>query len=306
MRTNIDYANNLHKDGTVICFAGGEGAGTTTMALGVAAWIAKHSEGKGNKALKTCVVDLDPIGSSLSVLTGKTTPNALDVALSDEINEATVRKALVKDNRLDVSYLLSPKLAKTVDLIPVSKYREIVDVLRTMFDVVILDTMTDSTNEASRFAYDMADRLVYVFRYDRVNVARMLRWVYENIDKVESDKVRLVSNYGAKSTDLLVSEIRTAIKTTTDSAYAAKLPDVKSKTYPRYSASIPTITDNALASRLNEERPMDIIDIKAFEDCMAHIVNATLPNNATAASTQCNCCKIRHILRWNNNSKESS
>jgi MinD-like ATPase involved in chromosome partitioning or flagellar assembly len=123
------------------------GSGKSTVSSLLAAQLAKSSEkafeeGLMGRSLKVCVVDLDIFDSQLHYLIGEVKPTVLNIALANEpLSDRLIFDNLVYSSRMGFHALLAPikYITDTAEINP-EFYLKVIKSLRTMFDVIILDT----------------------------------------------------------------------------------------------------------------------------------------------------------------------
>lgn len=184
------------------------GTGKTTVATLLGAQIPKlTTEFAEQNALRrpfsVCLVDLDVLDGQLSFIMGQTSPTAVDLALSKEpLNEELVRKHLVFNEELGVHALLaSLRGDRDRDADP-AFYRETIQLLKTMFDVVIIDTSVDIHDIMNRMVpIPEADHILLVLNDTASSVGGGQRWVSEATKEVsegglgvDSDTISVVFN----------------------------------------------------------------------------------------------------------------
>jgi pilus assembly protein CpaE len=132
------------------------GAGVTTIAANCALALA-HSMGK-----KVALVDLDFQAGDLTVaLNVEPERSILDLTKPGErLNSVHIRSALYK-HPSGVFLLAAPKRIEESEQIPAAQVRVVVDLMRQMVDVVIVD-IGRHINDASVVVWERCDELLYV------------------------------------------------------------------------------------------------------------------------------------------------
>ncbi len=191
VRVGSEAKTGRDEVGVVLAVAGAKGGvGTTTIATQLA-FVAAGAKGR-----RACLVDLDLFGADLAAFMG-TTParNLFDlVDLSDELSPGIVHPALFP-HESGVRVLFAPEDVADAELITASLIRRTVAVLRTMFDVVVLDCGSQVV-EAVLPAIELADRVAVVTTPDllAVRAAHRLAETWERLDVRRADVVELVLN----------------------------------------------------------------------------------------------------------------
>lgn len=108
------------------------GTGKTTVSL----LLSTHLANIASPSTKVCLVDLDINDSQLGHILGKQTPTINDLPPATKLNKKTLNKHLVYSEDLGVHVLLS----KPGEELEPEFYEAVIQKLRTMFDVVVLDT----------------------------------------------------------------------------------------------------------------------------------------------------------------------
>jgi MinD-like ATPase involved in chromosome partitioning or flagellar assembly len=287
------YSNNYGKKAEIICTTGSKGGvGKTTTAMGLGAWIAMSSEqaaaaGTLKAPLKVCIVDFDVNDAQIGSMIGKTTPNILQIAIAEDINQDVVGKNVIYSDRMKCSFLLSPKLPKSADNIPVSKFDEIISVLQYMFDVIIIDTSVNYKDKLfSVVTYPRADRIIFVTSLDRKSVIGMMKWIYYNGSSQESggteidlSKVGVVVNMAQHDVNMTSGEIMSIINMATQRAYSTLDRSIRPEDWhtPKLIGAIPVIK-NGLLVKLSNVLQFDLsMGIPFFEEPISQIAKAVLP-----------------------------
>lgn len=179
---NVDTSHN----GLVIASTSSKGgSGKSTVSLMLASTFAMASkkaveEGKAEKPLKVVVVDMDIRDGQIGFLLGQTTPTALNIRTSPDWGPETIQNNLVYDERSGIYALLAPKSGRTADDTGPDFYRHIIENLRYMFDIIILDTSVYYLDE---LIFDVclpdSDAVLFVTNLSIASVYGMSRWFHE-------------------------------------------------------------------------------------------------------------------------------
>lgn len=179
--SNVDTDHN----GVVVTVTSSKGgSGKSTVASLLAAQIAKSSEkatqeGKMERPLKVCLVDLDIFDGQLGFLLGFTKPTSLNIALSKDIfGPELIYNNLVYSSRMGFHALLAPIRGTTAMHTGPDFYGKVINLLRTMFDVIILDTSVQYYDDLiKRVALPDSDVILLVTTLDIKSISGMSRWI---------------------------------------------------------------------------------------------------------------------------------
>lgn len=200
------------------------GSGKSTVASLLAAQVSKSSqkayeEGKMERPLKVCLVDLDIFDGQLGFLLGMTKPTSLNIALSKDIfGPELVYNNLVYSSRMGFHALLAPMRGVTAFNTDAEFYRKVINLLRTMFDLVILDTSVQHYDALiSNVALPDSDVVLLVTTLDIKSIAGMKRWIDTARTPVEKQghgismkKVGIVVNQSSNSVSMDEEKLATA------------------------------------------------------------------------------------------------
>lgn len=180
-RGNVDTS---HRGVVLTVTSSKGGSGKSTVASLLASQIAKssqkaHEEGKMTRPLKVCLVDLDIFDGQLGFLLGVTKPTSLNIALSNDIfGPELIWNNLVHSTRMGFHALLAPMRGITAMNTGPDFYRKVINILRTMFDVIILDTSVQHYDDLiKRVALPDSDVILLVTTLDIKSIAGMKRWI---------------------------------------------------------------------------------------------------------------------------------
>lgn len=180
------------REGMIICSTSSKGgSGKSSTALLLASTISKSSqksfaEGKAKRPLDVVVVDMDIRDGQIGFLIGQMQPTALNIRIEPEWTQEVIRKNLVHASRLGIHALLAPKRPRTAEDTPPEFYRAVIEELRHMFDVVILDTSVNYTDPLLEFVcYPMADVILFVTDLGISSIFGMSRWFQETTSSAD-------------------------------------------------------------------------------------------------------------------------
>ena len=185
---NVDTSH----DGLLIASTSSKGgSGKSTVSITLASQIALSSlkayeEGKVDKPLKVCVVDLDIRDGQVGFLIGQSVPTALNVRIAPDWGPETIQNNLVFDEKGQFHALLAPKSGRTAEDTGPDFYQEVIRILRTMFDVVILDTSVFYLDPLSfDVVFPEANAILFITNLSIASVFGMTRWFSEIVSPVE-------------------------------------------------------------------------------------------------------------------------
>lgn len=192
----IDSASSSHhsfdRDGKIITVTSNKGgSGKSTVALLLATTLAQTSQraydnaiarGETNptEPLKVCIIDLDTYDGQLGFVLNQATPTSLNIALASNQprDEDLVWNNLVYSDRMGFHTLLAPVRGQTARFTDAYFYNQVVDLLKKMFDVIILDTSVQHYDEIIKMvALPQADVILLVTTLDIKSVKGLARWV---------------------------------------------------------------------------------------------------------------------------------
>lgn len=129
-------------DQQTLTFTSGKGgAGKTTTAMGVAITIAAASEAAGHP-LNVCVVDMDIETGQISAVVGEHQPTAFGLWEQPIKDPSTVQRFVRHVPNLGIDVLLAPVNPLHAKQLTPDFYRHVIRILKSLYDVVILDTST--------------------------------------------------------------------------------------------------------------------------------------------------------------------
>lgn len=186
------------------------GSGKTTVALCTASMVYHASrlateQGLRDKPLSVCIVDMDTRDGQIGFLLGQSVPTALNIFVSEDKSIETIQKNLIYDERLGIHALLAPKRARTADYLTPEFYQDLIQKLRTMFDVVVLDTSVNYLDALlGKVVLPISDAVMFVTNLSVGSVYGMNRWMDEVTSPLESggsgidqSKIGIVVNQSA-------------------------------------------------------------------------------------------------------------
>ena len=291
--SSIPFSNNYGKLAQIICVTSSKGGvGKTTTAMGIGEWLAASSQqsvnaGTLSKPLKVCIVDLDVSDAQIGSMIGKSTPNILSIAILNNVTPDVVAKNLIYNERMKCWFLLAPKLPKSADNIPPAKYDETLNVLRYMFDVIILDTSVNYKSDLlSTVAYPKADKILFITSLDRKSVVGMMKWIIytgssreNNGSEIDLDKIAVVTNMAMKGVKMTKNEIQHVIDISTARVYATLDRGIQPEDWhkPKLIGAIPAISNGVLIKLSNMQDFRLALNIPSFEAAIGEVTRNIIP-----------------------------
>lgn len=214
-------------DGKVIAVTSSKGgSGKSTVAIALGAYIAKSSQiaaqtGLTPKPLKVCLVDLDVRDGQLWFLTAAQRPKTImDIVAMGEPSVSHIEQGIYKSDKLGCDFIFAAKRPRTAKEIPASFYAKMIQNLRAMYDIVILDTSVNYLDPLLEdVAYPIADRIVFVSDMGISSVFGCTRWINETLysqergDKnIDPNKVGIVINKALKDINMGPEKLEKATK----------------------------------------------------------------------------------------------
>ncbi|MBK5306381.1 MAG: AAA family ATPase [Frankiaceae bacterium] len=189
----------------VTVFAAKGGCGKTTVATNLAVSVAEAGR-------SVCLIDLDlafgDVAIALQLDPKRTLSDA--VAMAGHVDETGIR-SLITPYRPHLDALLAPVEPGAAEAIPASLVGELLAVLRTMYDVVVVDTPPAFTDHVLA-AFDASDRFVLVASLD-VPALKNLKLTLEMLDLLNFDPARreIVLNRSDSKVGLTLGEVQDAL-----------------------------------------------------------------------------------------------
>ena len=173
------------RDGLVITVTsptGGSGKSSTALLLGTTLAQASkkaHEAGLSERPLDVVIVDLDIFDSHLGFLLGQRTPTALNILLSETPDAPeTIKSNLYYSAGMGIHALLGPVTVQTAQFVSPAFYRDTIRTLKTMFDVVILDTSVNHYDDLIKtVALPEADAILLVTTLSNGSINAINRWI---------------------------------------------------------------------------------------------------------------------------------
>lgn len=239
------FTNTLGKRGTIITVTSAKGgSGKSTVAFSLAQEIGRSTreavrQGRMKKPLKVVLVDGDIYDGQLCYVLGASKPTMINIAQEPHINKESVGRNLVTNDIVQASKrqqgdfiafdaLLAPKSPRYVEDTPPEMWRRVIDILATMYDIVILDTSVMYFLDPVIYdvMYPIADKILYVTDLDLKSILDTTKWM-QNVCAPESasgfgiplEKVGIVINKGMKEVGMGPKKITKILQVATHQIY---------------------------------------------------------------------------------------
>lgn len=163
---------------TIACMSSKGGSGKSTTAISLAGMIARSSAAAGDPK-KVVVVDLDTRDGQVGSLINQYMPTAVSIRVMPRWDAATIQANLVHDKRLGIDALLAPIRPRNADDVGPEFYRQVIQVLQTTHDVVILDCSVNYLDPLLGVGFSLADEILFVTTLATTSVQGMARALTE-------------------------------------------------------------------------------------------------------------------------------
>lgn len=163
---------------TIACMSSKGGSGKSTTAIMLAATISRASAAAGQPK-RVVLVDLDTRDGQVGSLIGQYMPTSINIRVMPKWDAATVKANLVHDKRLGVDALLAPVRPRNADDVGPEFYQQIIGVLQTTHDVVILDCSVNYLDPLLGTGFAMSDEILFVTTLATTSVQGMARSLTE-------------------------------------------------------------------------------------------------------------------------------
>jgi pilus assembly protein CpaE len=189
----------------VTVFAAKGGVGKTTVATNLAVLLAERHN-------TVCLVDLDlafgDVAISLRIVPAHTIADAVPMGAGLDVSGLESLLTRYSDG---VTTLVAPTQPDARELIPTELVGRILDLLKQMFDFVVVDT-APTFDETILMAFDHSDLLLLLLTLD-VPAVKATKITLETLDLLNypRDKCRLVLNRADPRVGLSVDEVETAL-----------------------------------------------------------------------------------------------
>jgi pilus assembly protein CpaE len=263
MERGDDYVDQQARGRVVTVFSAKGGCGKTTLATNMATSIA--ISGKGTVALLDLDLAFGDVAIALQLFPTHTIGDA--VAIGEELDGEAVR-SLMTAHRSGVQALVAPMEPSTADTISVGLVTRVIDVLRTEFDYVIIDT-PPALDDNVLAAFDRSDMVALLATLD-IPALKNLKLTLETLDLIgySREKLRIVLNRADSKVGLALSEVEKTLK----APIVAQIPS---------SRDVPASTNRGVAIVVDEPKNPVSLAIKAFVD--EHVLVAASTDDAIPA-----------------------
>lgn len=204
--TKASLAHTKIKNGLVVTVTSPRGGtGKTTTSLATATMLFKSSRqacslGLIDQPLSVVVVDLDIFDAQLGYYFAKNSPTALNLVSSDiPLNAGEILDNLLYDKDAGIHVLLAPSYStNSISKISPNVYHEIINHLKTMFDVIILDTAVQYTDPYIKdVALPDSDMILLMTQTNNSSILDVSKWLKQvsyndSTEHVIKNKVQLV------------------------------------------------------------------------------------------------------------------
>lgn len=199
----------------VTVFASKGGCGKTTLSTNLAAALADHGR------RQVCILDLDlafgDVAIALQLFPAHTISDA--VLLQDTLDASGVRSLLTEHSQ-GLSALCAPTEPGLAESIPASLVTDLISLLRTMFDFVVIDSPPAFTDHVLA-AFDQSDVIALLATLD-IPAVKNLKLSLETLELLNypRDRWRVVLNRADSKVGLAVAEVEKTLRT----SIAAQIP----------------------------------------------------------------------------------
>ncbi len=170
--------NAIPNQMTIACMSSKGGSGKSTTAISLAGMVARASAAAG-KPKKVVVVDLDTRDGQVGSLINQYMPTAVSIRVMPRWDAATIQANLVHDKRLGIDALLAPIRPRNADDVGPEFYRQVIQVLQTTHDLVILDCSVNYLDPLLGVGFSLADEILFVTTLATTSVQGMARALTE-------------------------------------------------------------------------------------------------------------------------------
>lgn len=163
---------------TIAVMSAKGGAGKSTSAISLAGMVAASSAAAGDPK-RVVLVDLDTRDGQVGSLIGQYVPTAVNIRVLPRWDAAAVKSQLVHDQKLGIDALLAPLRPRNADDVGPEFYSQIIQVLQTTHDVVILDCSVNYLDPLLGMGFALADEILFVTTLAATSVQGMARALTE-------------------------------------------------------------------------------------------------------------------------------
>jgi len=253
------------------------GTGKTTVALGLASYLAKASKAAVAQGLaegdplKVIVLDLDVRDGQVGFFTGFWKPTVMKLKRYG-IDREQIEGTKIHDEGLEIDLMLAPRRPRSADELSPEFYMELIEELKSSYDYIILDTSPNYLDPiVEKVAYPLADLILMVTGPSKPSLYSMARWIQEvtsPLDQggmdVPKGKIGIVVNRSTAERSLPGKEIV---------ANAQELPII----------SVIPDTPKVVGPALNENALERILDSKEINNAFGKIAKSLVYGKRTLA-----------------------
>jgi pilus assembly protein CpaE len=213
LRLQIKEEASKPPAGQLIALLGASGgSGTSTLAVNLAAVLARAGERSGDRPQRCALIDLKPgVGDLAALLDLKPTHNLADLCLNaGRLDRAMFESALVA-HASGVHLLAPPQMFEDIRLITAQGVQKSLGLARESAPFTVVD-LEDCFHEEQVVVLRQADLVLLVFRLDFTSL-RSTRRILDYLQQagVAEERVRLVINRFGQAKELPLSEAEDAL-----------------------------------------------------------------------------------------------
>lgn len=201
------------------------GSGKSTVSVGMSAYIRQaskiaYAEGKLPAPLSVCVIDLDVRDGQLGFLNGAVKPTVVDIVYQGEPTPENIKKGIFHSTKMDIDFIFAAKRPRNAKEIHPRFYAEMIQNLRSMYDIIVLDTSVNYLDPLlEEVAYPIADKIIFVSDMGISSIFGATRWINETlysqekeIQAVDPGKVGFVINKAMADLNMGPQKIERALQ----------------------------------------------------------------------------------------------
>jgi len=234
------------------------GSGKSTVAITLGAYLSKASQdaamkGLLPKPLSICLVDLDTRDGQHWLLMGaKKPPTVMDILFNDNpYDPSSIQKGIWHSDKINCDFLFAPKRPRNAKEIPANAYAQIINQLKNMYDIIILDTSVNYLDSLGEdVAYPISDRILFVSDMGQSSIVGCSRWIQEEMyaeergDKnIPPNKVGIIINKAMANVNMNSNKIQKCIRDLPVIAMIPSTPELV--TYAANTAELQQILNHA-------------------------------------------------------------
>lgn len=212
---------DVSHDGIVVASTsskGGTGKSTAGLMLGGQLALSSqkaYEQGLVDAPLKVCIVDMDIRDGQIGFIIHKVSPTVLQIRTAPNPGPETIEQNLVYAENLGIYALLAPKSGRSAADLSPEFYNTLINNLRHMFDVIILDTSVNYLDKLLyQVCYPASDAILFITTLAKQSVFGMTRWFNELSDPqgivLDTNKVGIVVNQSIPNVGVDKSKLESA------------------------------------------------------------------------------------------------